>query len=420
MCSASALHLFLSIAILVPVHANVINNNRNVTNTPWFRQNHNNTIIPVFKQQLNVNNIVNETVNVNDDIREKLNIHNDTKRGFLDSKFFPMKHFVVFGDFIEDTVKILVMDGVVNNMSHLFKIVEDASLKLNEESVTKSVNVFFKKIVNLVSTSQAKSGDKTQDTMLKIIEKLISVLKRIVRSRSTDEERKLSNFNDKSSVINLSSFFNTTLNLFSLNDLNSRHENITQNLEILLKNMLSKLQDVNVRTRLFQTLANFGKSIVSTEFKVEIDSFFKKLLRPKSTRQAAATLSKKVYNRLRNLVNNFDRALFKFVTNASSVHVELSKRNANVVRSMKMSVSRLLQILLLPALVMTGIMPFVLPPLKMAVMMSTTITNMAFMSALGTLVRNYIFEPDLSKIVRYKNHGWKEDRRKEVMYRHRK
>ncbi|GLV44235.1 hypothetical protein CBL_12469 [Carabus blaptoides fortunei] len=243
MRTASVLQLFLAIAILVPAHASTLNKNPSTTPN-----------IPRDKSD-------NSTI----------------------------RSLVVFGDLIEDTLQILVQNRLIKNLSRLFRIVQDTSLKLSEESVLKSVQLLFKQLVSFAG--------------------------------------------------------------------------------------------------------------------------------PKSKRESA-TMAKKVYSELRYFVNNFNDVWLKFATtNVTNMRVEFGKRNAS--RAMRMSVSRLLQIMLLPALVMTGIMPFVLPPLKMAVMMSTAITNMAFMAALGSLIRNYIFEPDLSKIVKYKNYGWKEDRRKETM-NHRK
>lgn len=64
--------------------------------------------------------------------------------------------------------------------------------------------------------------------------------------------------------------------------------------------------------------------------------------------------------------------------------------------------------LLVPALIMSGLVPYILPPIKMAVMFVSMMTNMAFTSALFTLVRSYIFDPrPEEENVVYYNYGYK-------------
>lgn len=78
-----------------------------------------------------------------------------------------------------------------------------------------------------------------------------------------------------------------------------------------------------------------------------------------------------------------------------------------------MSKSNILQYALVPALMMTGVMPYILPPLKMGIMFVSMMTNMAFMTAVVTMVRGIIFDNDPSRNVIYTNHGYKKNRHKD-------
>lgn len=82
---------------------------------------------------------------------------------------------------------------------------------------------------------------------------------------------------------------------------------------------------------------------------------------------------------------------------------------------MKFDKTRLIQILLIPALVLSGLMPYILPMIKSAVMVVGTMTNMAFMSALMTLIRGYIFDARPKKeYVIYYNQGYKNEKLKKI------
>ncbi|XP_065170240.1 uncharacterized protein [Atheta coriaria] len=75
-------------------------------------------------------------------------------------------------------------------------------------------------------------------------------------------------------------------------------------------------------------------------------------------------------------------------------------------RGMKQKMMDFLPYLLAPALLMAGVMPWVIPPLKMMVMFVAMINQFAFSSALFSLVRNYVFNRKEEEHVFYINHGY--------------
>ncbi|XP_017780906.1 PREDICTED: uncharacterized protein LOC108565799 [Nicrophorus vespilloides] len=80
---------------------------------------------------------------------------------------------------------------------------------------------------------------------------------------------------------------------------------------------------------------------------------------------------------------------------------------AVVSRGMKSTMYKVIPYLLVPALAMAGIMPWILPGIQLAVTMVTMLNNMAFSSALFMLIRNYIFNTKQEEHIVYVNHGYK-------------
>ncbi|KAI8422432.1 hypothetical protein MSG28_006272 [Choristoneura fumiferana] len=64
-------------------------------------------------------------------------------------------------------------------------------------------------------------------------------------------------------------------------------------------------------------------------------------------------------------------------------------------------------LLLVPGLIMSAILPFVLPALKMSVVAAGMLNNMALSSAVFTLLRNNAFNDRYEKKVVYVNAGWR-------------
>ncbi|XP_060525094.1 uncharacterized protein LOC132701305 [Cylas formicarius] len=90
------------------------------------------------------------------------------------------------------------------------------------------------------------------------------------------------------------------------------------------------------------------------------------------------------------------------------LELRLGVRNATgVARGMKTSMQKLVPYVAVPALVMAGIMPWVMPGLQLATTAVTMINQMAFTSSLVMLIRSYIFDPKPDEHVVYINHGYK-------------
>lgn len=74
---------------------------------------------------------------------------------------------------------------------------------------------------------------------------------------------------------------------------------------------------------------------------------------------------------------------------------------------MKMSTSNVVAMLFIPAMWIAGMMPWILPGIKMVVMMVTMMNNMAFSSALFSLIRGYLFDTRPEDHIVYLNYGYK-------------
>ncbi|VEN36852.1 unnamed protein product [Callosobruchus maculatus] len=79
--------------------------------------------------------------------------------------------------------------------------------------------------------------------------------------------------------------------------------------------------------------------------------------------------------------------------------------------------SQTMQYLLVPGFLMAGILPWVMPKLQMVAMMLSMVNNMAFTSALFTLIRNFIFERESAQHVLYINNGYKKKNRHRNQYK---
>lgn len=100
---------------------------------------------------------------------------------------------------------------------------------------------------------------------------------------------------------------------------------------------------------------------------------------------------------------NNDSLNFTFVSLKGSNSNEVLERKMK----MKMTKSNVLALLLIPAMWIAGMMPWVLPGIKMVVMMVTMMNNMAFSSALFSLIRGYLFDTRTEDHIVYLNYGYK-------------
>lgn len=98
--------------------------------------------------------------------------------------------------------------------------------------------------------------------------------------------------------------------------------------------------------------------------------------------------------------NNTVNTTFSLLNNNNS---EVSERQLK----MKTSASNVVALLFIPAMWIAGMMPWVLPGIKMVVMFVTMMNNMAFSSALFSLIRGYLFDTRPEDHVIYLNYGYK-------------
>ncbi|KAJ8961748.1 hypothetical protein NQ318_021349 [Aromia moschata] len=108
-----------------------------------------------------------------------------------------------------------------------------------------------------------------------------------------------------------------------------------------------------------------------------------------------------------NLFN--DTVVVKMKKNNDTVDIsfKISNRTEISARKMMGSTNNAMQYMLVPGFLMAGILPWIMPWLQMAVMGLGMVNNMAFTSALFSLVRSYVFEKEPDEHVVYVNHGYR-------------
>lgn len=78
--------------------------------------------------------------------------------------------------------------------------------------------------------------------------------------------------------------------------------------------------------------------------------------------------------------------------------------------SRKTMMRRWIPLMLVPGLLLAGIMPWVMPQIKMIVMVVGFMNQMAFTTALFTLIRSYVFDNSPNENIFYVNHGYKNEK----------
>nr|XP_008201385.1 PREDICTED: uncharacterized protein LOC103315171 [Tribolium castaneum] len=84
-----------------------------------------------------------------------------------------------------------------------------------------------------------------------------------------------------------------------------------------------------------------------------------------------------------------------------------TKDSTEMQRKMKMSMNNMLPYMIIPGFLMAGLLPWILPGIKMVVMAVTMVNQMAFNMALFGLIRSYIFDTEKEEHIVYINHGYR-------------
>lgn len=111
-----------------------------------------------------------------------------------------------------------------------------------------------------------------------------------------------------------------------------------------------------------------------------------------------------------NLSENLKLNIQQVNNNTYNISVRSNNATEVLARGMKMSMKKvkdLIPYLIIPGFLMSGILPWIMPGIKMAVMMVGMMNQMAFTSALFMLVRNYVFNSRQDEHIIYVNHGYK-------------
>lgn len=146
------------------------------------------------------------------------------------------------------------------------------------------------------------------------------------------------------------------------------------------------------------------------------DSVLKCLLKNIENRNVSKELIDEVNvlgEKFNNVIENTN-----YVTNIGDAFVNMSKidgdnviiriENRNITgRKMKMKMQNFLPFLIAPAFLLAGIMPWIIPKIKLAVFLVVLMNNFVFWQALFALVRNYVFNKVKDEHIIYLNHGYK-------------
>lgn len=121
-----------------------------------------------------------------------------------------------------------------------------------------------------------------------------------------------------------------------------------------------------------------------------------------------------LYNRLKQEFSNFWKDVGKLNTSEDANSTEVAERK------MKKKMPNVLPFLVTPGLVMAGILPWVLPQIKMLVFIVGMMNQVAFSMSFFSLVRRYIFEGNNAEHTFYVNHGYQNEHTQHGNHRHRR
>ncbi|XP_041988699.1 uncharacterized protein LOC121740051 [Aricia agestis] len=99
------------------------------------------------------------------------------------------------------------------------------------------------------------------------------------------------------------------------------------------------------------------------------------------------------------------------VTRNGSINIDVNAANdpssgRGSMKKMHKMISKVLPLLVIPGLIMSAILPFFLPSLKMMTMAAGMLNNMALSGAVFTLLRNNVFDEHNRKRIIYINNGY--------------
>ncbi|KOB75263.1 Uncharacterized protein OBRU01_07945 [Operophtera brumata] len=92
------------------------------------------------------------------------------------------------------------------------------------------------------------------------------------------------------------------------------------------------------------------------------------------------------------------------------VYKDADSGSGRGMKKLKKTFYKIIPLLVLPGLIMSAILPFVLPALKMMTLAAGMINNMAFTGAVFTLLRNNAFNDKYQHRVIYVNEGYKNEK----------
>ncbi|CAH0558580.1 unnamed protein product [Brassicogethes aeneus] len=163
-----------------------------------------------------------------------------------------------------------------------------------------------------------------------------------------------------------------------------------------------------------ENIRNCLPSIIVTKIKDQEDFVKSEVI---NDTKENVDLSSLLNSDMENIVQNKEYFIYndlKLCVNLTNSTVAFSLRpQANVsslARGMQFSMKKVkeyIPYLIVPGLIMSGVLPWVLPGINMVAMFLSMINQMAFTSSLFALVRGYIFNNERDEHIIYVNHGYK-------------
>lgn len=106
--------------------------------------------------------------------------------------------------------------------------------------------------------------------------------------------------------------------------------------------------------------------------------------------------------------------------NNDDITFQIAKLSSSIeARKKRMKVMDIIPFLIIPGFISAGILPWLIPGMKMAVMGVAMINQMAFTSSLFSLIRGYIFDTSQEEHIVYVNHGYQKYKHKKLVHKHR-
>lgn len=329
---------------------------------------------------------------------------------------------------------VLITCSILINVCHPFKhsariSSASASLKSRSQDIPKFSDDFLNKIRNKISSSYVSVSNVSANPTTKV-------------SEGTANATKVSEATTNSTGFNITNFEQFVNNLKDIKNpvgLDYALRDDIETIEVTKASWFSRvwqcIRSPSIRKCIKIFMLQRTNVILNDPNKSEVQ-FFEDIISAKVKTGAnnfsdvsEAEVDKELTN---SLIGLMDKRILKFhflpgvevnIEPSQNDSIDLAIRVNNTgtfelltARGMKSKMKDYLPYMLIPAVLMTTILPLVLPGLKMVVMFVMMMNQVAFSMALMNLIRGLIFDPRESDDVVYVNHGYKNEHMEHVQH----